>query len=118
LRERREDILLLATHFLECAAARYDQGPKALSSSAYNVLLSYSWPGNVRELKNAVEEATVLSGGAEIQAVDLRVGQRTLMAETVDPLAFKEAKQQVVETFERDFIMGGRQWRRSLILPS
>jgi DNA-binding NtrC family response regulator len=104
LRERREDILLLATHFLEHAATRYEQGPKALSSSAYNVLLSYAWPGNVRELKNAVEEATVLSVGAEIQAADLRVGQRTPMAETVGPLAFKEAKQQVIDAFERDFI--------------
>jgi len=104
LRERREDIPLLAAHFLEQAASRYGRGPKTLSPEAYSLLFSHSWPGNVRELKNVIEEAVVLSVGEEIRVSDLRLGQQARTVEIADSLTFKEAKQQVVEAFERDFI--------------
>jgi DNA-binding NtrC family response regulator len=103
LRERREDIPLLATHFLTEVADRYGRGPMTLSPDAYGVLLSAPWPGNVRELKNAIEEAAILSPGPEIQATDLRLGQQTRTTDPTPPGTFKEAKQQVVEAFERDF---------------
>jgi DNA-binding NtrC family response regulator len=104
LKERREDLLLLATHFLQEAASRYRRSPKTLSPEACSLLFSYPWPGNIRELKNVIEEAVVLSAGEEIRASDLRFSQQAQSAETANPLAFKEAKQQVVEAFERDFI--------------
>ena len=104
LRERREDLPLLATCFLEQATSRYGRGPKTLLPEAYGLLFSHSWPGNVRELKNVIEEAIVLSAGEEIQASDLRLGQKAPSTGAADPLTFKEAKQQVVEAFERDFI--------------
>jgi DNA-binding NtrC family response regulator len=104
LRERREDIPLLATHFLTEVADRYGRGPMTLSPDAYGVLLSAPWPGNVRELKNAIEEAAVLSPGPEIQATDIRLGQQTRTTDPTPPGTFKEAKQQVVEAFERDFL--------------
>jgi DNA-binding NtrC family response regulator len=110
LRERREDIPLLATHFLREVVSRYGRGPATLSPDAYGLLLSASWPGNVRELKNMIEAAAVLCAGSEIQAADLRLSQPARAPEVSDSFTFKEAKQQVVEAFERDFI--GRALRR------
>jgi DNA-binding NtrC family response regulator len=104
LRERREDIPLLATHFLTEITSRYERGPIILSADAYGLLLSAPWPGNVRELKNMIEAAAVLSTGPEIQAADLRLGGQTNAAGPGDALSFKEAKQRVIDTFERDFI--------------
>ncbi len=104
LRERREDIPLLATHFLREVTSRYGSSPATLSPDAYGLLLSTPWPGNVRELKNVIEAAAVLAAGPKIQAADLRLSQQTRMAEPTGSLTFREAKQQVVEAFERDFI--------------
>lgn len=60
LRERREDIPLLATRFLERVSRDLHRGPLTLSAEAMAALLSYSWPGNVRELRNAIERAAIL----------------------------------------------------------
>lgn len=67
LRERKEDILDLAHEFL--AAGHYRE--KSLAKSAENLLLTYAWPGNVRELKSAIDVASVLSDGHQIEACDL-----------------------------------------------
>jgi transcriptional regulator with GAF, ATPase, and Fis domain len=104
LRERREDIPLLATHFLKDVIARYGHGPATFAADAYGLLLSATWPGNVRELKNAIEASAVLASGPEIRAVDLQLNHRSSPAEITTATTFKEAKQQVVDTFERDFI--------------
>lgn len=61
LRERTEDILLLAEYFLNNQAEFYNEPPKRLSDSAKELLLKYNWPGNIRELSNAMERAYVLS---------------------------------------------------------
>jgi len=72
LRERREDIRVIAEHFLRVYAAknnrRLDQG---FSEEALRRLEAYSWPGNVRELENVVERACVLARGAQIELADL-----------------------------------------------
>ncbi|HEY3098957.1 MAG TPA: sigma-54 dependent transcriptional regulator [Methylomirabilota bacterium] len=68
LRERPEDIALLAQHFVEANAA---YGAKRLSAAALAALEAYPWPGNVRELLHAVERAVILSRGEEIQPSDL-----------------------------------------------
>src|SRR2546425_7128089 len=68
LRERREDIALLAGHFVEANAA---YGAKRLGPRALAVLEGYAWPGNVRELLHAIERAVILSKGEEIQPEDL-----------------------------------------------
>jgi DNA-binding NtrC family response regulator len=68
LRERRDDIALLANHFVEAKAS---YGVKRLGAAALAALESYSWPGNVRELLHAVERAVILSKGDEIQPSDL-----------------------------------------------
>lgn len=61
LRERKEDIILLAIHFINAAARRYGIIPPALAAGERERLLAYAWPGNVRELRNVVEEALVLN---------------------------------------------------------
>ena len=63
LRERREDILPLATHFIRKVAAREGMQEKVLSPEAKDALLAYSWPGNVREMENVIERAMILTEG-------------------------------------------------------
>jgi two-component system, NtrC family, nitrogen regulation response regulator NtrX len=71
LRERREDIALLARHFLRQASLRFGRRPKSLSAGALEALDAYRWPGNVRELKNLVERLMILSSAEEIRREDL-----------------------------------------------
>ena len=61
LRERREDIALLAAHFLEVAARRLNSSEVRLTDHALEQLTAYDWPGNVRELQNVIERAVILS---------------------------------------------------------
>jgi DNA-binding NtrC family response regulator len=70
LRERREDIPLLADHFLRKYAHAMNKRFTGLSRSALDVLTNYEWPGNVRELENAIERAMVIGREPEIQAAD------------------------------------------------
>ena len=65
LRERREDISLLVSHFLRLASARAGIPVPALSARALDDMLAYDWPGNVRELKNAVERMAITARGGE-----------------------------------------------------
>jgi len=60
LRERREDIPLLARHFLQKHAERTEKSMNGISNAALRLLLQYDWPGNVRELENAIERAVLL----------------------------------------------------------
>jgi DNA-binding NtrC family response regulator len=71
LRERGEDVLLLAGHFLKIFRARMNRAATAFSVAAQKKLLAQRWPGNVRELRNVVERALILETGAEIQPADL-----------------------------------------------
>ena len=72
LRERREDIPLLAQHFVRQVADRLDIGNPEISHDALDLLEAYDWPGNVRELENAIERALVLSeGDGRLTSVDL-----------------------------------------------
>lgn len=65
LRDRKEDIPLLANHFLKEFSATHGKPLRPLSPEALNVLLAYPWPGNVRELKNLIERVTILSSELE-----------------------------------------------------
>jgi DNA-binding NtrC family response regulator len=71
LRERVEDIPLLARHFAEEISADWGRPPIHITESALDLLRQRSWPGNVRELRNAVERAVILARGEEIAAGDL-----------------------------------------------
>src|SRR6185312_6216294 len=76
LRSRREDIPLLATHFLKHYAEENGVPPRTLAADTLRVLIDYDWPGNVRELENAIERGVVLSSSAVIGA-DLLPGHLT-----------------------------------------
>lgn len=71
LRDRPEDILPLAEHFLEKTAVKNSR--KSLTESAKNKLLKYKWPGNIRELGNVIEHAVIMSSGTEIEASDIQL---------------------------------------------
>ena len=71
LRERKEDIPLLAEHFLKLAQGRVS--PKRLSPRTLEDLCRHPWPGNVRELRNVIERAALLSEGEIIEPWDLRM---------------------------------------------
>jgi two-component system response regulator HydG len=71
LRERKEDVLLLADHFLKYYAGQYGRPARAFSTAAKEMLLRHPFPGNVREIENAVERAVVLGRGEEVQPWEL-----------------------------------------------
>jgi two-component system response regulator HydG len=74
LRERRDDIPLLAVHFAERAAREAHRPVPRISPDAMRVLMEYPWPGNVRELAHTIERAVLLCGGEEIARADLDLG--------------------------------------------
>jgi two-component system, NtrC family, nitrogen regulation response regulator NtrX len=107
LRERQQDIPLLAEHFMALLAAEYGRRPKRLASEAAARLQQYGWPGNVRELRNVIERVIIMVGGDTITAQDLgflgRDGVQDVPAAPgagpVVPLS--EARDQ----FEKDYIL-------------
>jgi two-component system response regulator AtoC len=71
LRERGDDVLLLAKHFMQLTEKRYGLAKHSLSTSALNALSEYGWPGNIRELRHQISRAVLLSSGEQILASDL-----------------------------------------------
>jgi len=76
LRDRSEDIPLLAEHFLRQAARENEKPVRELTADAMKCLLAYSWPGNVRELRAAIEHGVVMANGPKITLRDLPVAVR------------------------------------------
>jgi two-component system, NtrC family, nitrogen regulation response regulator NtrX len=102
LRDRPEDIPLLAAHFLREASARFGRKPKSLSPTATEALQAYRWPGNVRELKNLIERLMILSPSDEIRREDLPAEMRDGVGEVIPPGApLREAR----DDFERRYIL-------------
>ncbi len=99
LSERREDIPLLANHFLVTLAAKYDKRLSGFAPEALKALTTAAWPGNVRQLYNVVEQVCALSS---TPLVPLALVQRALRSPSVQVLTFAEAKQR----FERDYLVG------------
>ena len=102
LRERRGDIGLLATHFLEERRASIDRTPRAFCPAASRMLALYDWPGNIRELANAVERAIVACDGPQILPCHISLPRRA----AVQPLSghFCTARAAAVEAFERRYV--------------
>ena len=98
LRERREDIPILARYFMRVFSAEHGRGPKEFSAEALDMLVDYSWPGNVRELRNEIERLVIMVQDAVIQARDLSLpnGSGSARASTLH-----EARAQ----YEREFIL-------------
>jgi DNA-binding NtrC family response regulator len=103
LRERREDIPLLAAHFLESCAAHYGKQVDGITTAAMDLITRYDWPGNVRELKNAVERAVAYARGTFVAPEDLPAAVRA-GAERQPPASFHEWKEKTLERLEREFL--------------
>ena len=110
LRDRKEDVALLARHFIETICEINNLDPVHLSPEALLMLEAYAWPGNVRELRNAMEQAVILATDRTIRPRDLpQPVQRTLVpaAAATEALAnrpFRVAKREVVDAFERSYL--------------
>ncbi|MEQ8471227.1 MAG: sigma-54 dependent transcriptional regulator [Marinoscillum sp.] len=76
LRERRDDIILLAEHFLKSFAERYQKGGIKLEERAKKQMMNYPWPGNIRELQHAVERAVIMCEKGSILSEDVLPGRR------------------------------------------
>ncbi|HXU69173.1 MAG TPA: sigma-54 dependent transcriptional regulator [Polyangia bacterium] len=74
LRERGDDVLLLADRFLGRAAERHERALRGFTDAARRALLGHAWPGNARELEHAVERAVILARGDFVDEADLRLG--------------------------------------------
>jgi two-component system response regulator GlrR len=98
LADRREDILLLANHFLAAARKRLKKTLTGFSKEAMEMLLTAPWPGNVRQLLNAVEQVAVLTTAPLIPA---SLVQRALRGKTGEILPFARAQSQ----FEKDYLV-------------
>src|SRR5437762_266706 len=81
LRERNEDLQLLAEHFLALYAQKYQRQITGLSPAAYQHLFAHTWPGNVRELQNMMERAVLLAKGDQIEPADLSISNGGPVAE-------------------------------------
>jgi DNA-binding NtrC family response regulator len=103
LRERRDDIPLLAGAFLERAAATRGEAQKRLSGAAQDAMVNYAWPGNVRELENALERAVILTSGEVIDVEALP--ERVTAPEPVKLVDERPARNPTLETIERAYIM-------------
>ncbi len=97
LRERVEDIPLLAEHFLKEFSAENRKSISGFSPDMMDFLVKYPWPGNVRELENTIERAVILAKGSEIQLVDLL--QRN------SPLVGRVPSGQSLKDIEREHIL-------------
>ncbi len=98
LRERKEDIPLLAEHFLKEFSRRMKKDMKGISAMAMQKLMLYDWPGNVRELENTIEHAVAVTRN-DVISDEIILPAKDLLAEPLKP--FKEA----VETFKRDYLV-------------
>ncbi len=108
LRERPEDIPLLIQHFLEKYSKEFGKPLKRASDEVIQIFLSHPWRGNVRELENLVSRAVLMSPGEVIREEDLdwriRRTEECLVPAEVTFLPYKEAKAQVLEKFNREYV--------------
>ncbi len=100
LRERAEDIELLAGYFLESFAAKYHKSKLSWATDFSTALRSHHWPGNVRELRNAMERLTVLTSGASLTAADFKQFCLSTLVEEgsdLEPMSLAEAERVAIE---------------------
>jgi two-component system nitrogen regulation response regulator NtrX len=127
LRERREDIPLLVTHFVALLTSREGIAPRTVTSDAVDRLVHLDWPGNVRELRNTIERMLILSAGPRITADDVArlVGRRdpeqTGLGSLLECKTFEEFKHAAERAFLlaklREFDWNVSETARALDMP-
>ena len=98
LEERREDIPLLAAHFVQLVAGKYGKPINGFAPEAQEALATARWPGNVRQLYNVVEQCCALTS---TPLIPLSLVQRALRVPALEALSYAEAKQR----FERNYLV-------------
>ena len=106
LRERRDDVALLAAAFLEEAVKRNGTPPRAFDEAAMQALAREDWPGNVRQLKNVIEHLAILAPAAIVTAEDVTraVGGATTTTTLTDPYRGVKTFEEFKETAEHEFL--------------
>jgi two-component system nitrogen regulation response regulator NtrX len=105
LRDRQDDIPLLADHFMALMAAEYGRRPKRLAPGAAGRLQQYGWPGNVRELRNVIERLMIMVPGETITAQDLAFLGHDEVRERPPAVAPSMPLAEAREQFEREYIL-------------
>ncbi|MBC8216887.1 MAG: sigma-54-dependent Fis family transcriptional regulator, partial [Planctomycetes bacterium] len=102
LRERKDDIMLLADHFLERLAAENNKDISRISTPAIEMLTRYHWPGNIRELENCIERAVLLCDGEVIRSEHLPPSLQ--MVKKTEPMT-KRSLTEIIANTERELIV-------------
>ena len=97
LRERREEIVELATAQLERKVAQYSRDVKGFDAAALTALQQYAWPGNVRELNSVVERSLLLANGAEVGVADLRLSAGKAPP-TLEEMSLEDAERALIRS--------------------
>lgn len=115
LRDRGEEIIVLAQYFIEEFSKKNHLPIKSISSKAQSLLLNYPWPGNVRELQNTIAQAMIFSHSKIIKAQDLKIDANLKHIEVI-PLA--EAKDKFIKSYIQDVLdqCGGNRQRTAKAL--
>jgi len=116
LRERRDDIPLLATHFTARFAAEHDIEPPRLTSQTLSRMMAYDWPGNVRELENFIERSVIMYPGADGFPFDLPRAASTHEASALLTRAIDE--EWTLDRLEREYLLAAlerNRWQQGLV---
>ena len=107
LRERIEDIPILAEHFLNDANRRFERSILSISSEAMNYLMKYEWPGNVRELKNTIERSVLITDGDVLSSKFLppHVTKHVADPSPASPLRMETDLAETLRNVERQLIL-------------
>jgi DNA-binding NtrC family response regulator len=97
LRERREDVALLADHFVRRHAQRYGKPVEGFDAGAMKALLDHPWPGNVRELDHAIERAVLMASGTHLRAADLGLRPPADGRQSLEEMTLEEVERVLIE---------------------
>ena len=96
LREREDDVILLADHYLNYYAGKYNKPGFTFSTDAYKKLITYSWPGNVRELRHTIEKAVILAESDVITKKDMQLHEDSVYINPDEPMSLEDIERKVI----------------------
>ena len=115
LRERRDDISLLAHHFLQRSSDLFHKKARRFSPAIMHAMEQYNWPGNVRELENVIQRAVVLSDGPTLEIAQLPASMRSIVG-AEEPVAAPAVAEREPEAAIGSYEEEIRRFKRNLIL--